>query len=117
VMTRWRIWLLASRPKTLTAAMTPVLVGTAVAIEAGGFRWGPAIAALMCTLLIQVGTNIHNDVADYERGTDSEQRLGPMRVTQAGLLPPEQVRRGVILAYIAAGVVGFYLAVDADGRL
>jgi len=112
-MTRWRIWLLASRPKTLTAALTTVLVGTAVAIGAGGFRWAPAITALMCALLIQVGTNIYNDVADYERGADSEQRLGPMRVTQAGLLPPEQVRRGAILAYIAAGVVGLYLAVDA----
>lgn len=109
-MPRWRVWLLASRPRTLTASIAPVLVGSAVAQNQGGFRAGAALAALLAAVLIQVGTNLHNDVADYERGADRGERLGPLRVTQAGLLTPSEVRRGALVAFAAAGLVGLYLA-------
>ncbi len=105
----WRAWILATRPKTLTAAITPVMVGSGVAIAADGFRLGAALAALFGAVMIQVGTNLANDVFDFERGVDSAFRLGPTRVTQAGLLQPGQVRRGLALAYGLAGLAGVYL--------
>lgn len=108
-MGAWRAWLLASRPRTLTAALAPVLVGSAAAYAAGGFRLDAALAALFTSLMIQVGTNLHNDVADFERGADAADRLGPLRVTQAGLLKPAQVRRGALVAFAAAGIAGLYL--------
>ncbi len=105
----WRVWVLASRPRTLTAALTPVAVGSALAYAAGSFRLSAALAALLAALLIQVGTNLHNDVADFERGADAGDRLGPLRVTQAGLLSPRQVRAGALAAFAAAGAAGLYL--------
>ena len=106
-------WVLAARPKTLPAAAAPVLVGSACAAAAHGFRIGPALAALTGALLIQIGTNLWNDVADFERGTDTATRLGPTRVTQAGLLSPRQVRRGTLIAFGLACLVGLYLTVVA----
>jgi 1,4-dihydroxy-2-naphthoate octaprenyltransferase len=106
---RGRIWLMASRPKTLSAAIAPVLVGAAVAYQAGGFRVLPALATLVVAMLIQIGTNLYNDYADFQRGADTSDRLGPIRVTQAGLLAPKTVRRGAILTFAAAGVIGIYL--------
>jgi 1,4-dihydroxy-2-naphthoate octaprenyltransferase len=102
-------WLLAIRPATLTAAVAPVLVGTAVAARHGLARPGPAIAALVGALLIQIGTNLTNDVDDFERGADTPERRGPLRVTQAGLLPAAHVRRAAWLAFAAAAGVGLYL--------
>ncbi|MCB0209892.1 MAG: 1,4-dihydroxy-2-naphthoate polyprenyltransferase [Anaerolineae bacterium] len=104
-----QIWLLASRPKTLPAAAAPVLVGTAVAISEHAFRLGPALAALLGALLIQIGTNFANDVFDFKKGADTTQRLGPMRVTQAGLLSPEQVMLGMWLTFGLATLIGLYL--------
>ncbi|MCB0195601.1 MAG: 1,4-dihydroxy-2-naphthoate polyprenyltransferase [Anaerolineae bacterium] len=104
-----QIWLLASRPKTLPAAAAPVLVGTAVAIGEHAFRLGPALAALLGALLIQIGTNFANDVFDFKKGADTTQRLGPMRVTQAGLLSPEQVMSGMWLTFGLATIIGLYL--------
>lgn len=69
----------------------------------------PALAAAFCAVTIQVGTNILNDVSDYERGADTEARLGPLRVTQAGLLPPQTVRRGAFVAFGLAALAGIYL--------
>lgn len=106
---RWRAWVWASRPKTLPAAAAPVLVGTACAVSAGGFRTGPALAALLGALAIQVGTNLVNDVADFRRGADAEDRLGPLRVTQAGLLSPAQVEWGAMVAFAVAVAAGLYL--------
>ena len=103
-------WILASRPPTLVAAVVPVVIGTAVAIGQGGFTVGPALAALIGAILIQVGTNFANDVFDYEKGADTDERLGPLRAAQAGLLSPEALRRGMALVFGAAVVVGFYLA-------
>lgn len=104
-----RAWLLATRPATLTVAFVPVLIGSAVAAGAGGFRLGPALAALLGALLIQIGTNLANDVFDYEKGADTEERLGPTRVTQAGLLKPAQVRGAMVLAFALATLCGLYL--------
>ena len=104
-----QIWLLAARPKTLPAAAVPVIVGTTVALSEGVFRWGPALAALIGALLIQIGTNLANDVFDYKKGADTTERLGPMRVTQAGLLRPTQVMIGMCLTFGLAAAIGLYL--------
>jgi 1,4-dihydroxy-2-naphthoate octaprenyltransferase len=108
-MPKWRIWWLASRPKTLSAAIAPVLVGSAVAFSADGFIFVAAFAALLVGLLIQVGTNFYNDYADFARGADTAERLGPMRVTQSGLLAPQTVRQGAIFTFSMAGLIGAYL--------
>jgi 1,4-dihydroxy-2-naphthoate octaprenyltransferase len=108
-----RAWLLASRPATLTAALAPVAVGTACALHAGGLRVGPALAALLGAVFIQLGTNYANDVFDFEKGADTAERLGPLRVTQAGLLRPAEVRRGMVLAFALAACAGLYLAFAA----
>lgn len=108
-----RAWLLASRPATLTAAVVPVLTGTAVAHALGDFRKGPALAALLGAMLIQIGTNFANDVFDAEKGADTEERLGPTRAVQAGLLSPRAVRAGMIVTFGLAVLAGAYLAAAA----
>lgn len=105
----WRVWWLAARPKTLPAAAAPVIVGAALAYAQGGFRLLPALAALLAALLLQVGANLANDVFDYYRGADTAGRLGPMRVTSAGLLRPRQVLAGMWAVFGAAAVLGLYL--------
>ena len=104
-----RAWLLATRPATLPAAVVPVLVGTAAGAAEGAFRAGPFVAALLAALLIQVATNFANDYSDFHRGADTAERLGPTRVTQSGLLSPRQVRRGIIIAFGLAVLLGLYL--------
>lgn len=104
-----RIWLWAARPKTLGAAVAPVLVGTAMAIEAGAWHPLAATLALLGAVLIQVGVNFHNDYADFLQGTDTEDRIGPLRVTQAGLVAPETMRRATILVFGLAVLTGGYL--------
>jgi 1,4-dihydroxy-2-naphthoate octaprenyltransferase len=89
--------------------MAPVLAGTGLAIGDGVFRPLPALAALVGAILIQIGTNLANDYSDWARGADTEDRLGPTRVTQAGLLSPRDVRRGAGIALGLAFVVGIYL--------
>ncbi|HSG07749.1 MAG TPA: 1,4-dihydroxy-2-naphthoate polyprenyltransferase [Longimicrobiales bacterium] len=105
-----RSWVLAIRPKTLTAAAAPVVVGTGLAAFHGGAAALPAAAALVGALLIQVATNLANDYYDFVRGGDTEERVGPVRVTQAGLLQPAAVKRGMLVALAAAFLVGCYLA-------
>jgi 1,4-dihydroxy-2-naphthoate octaprenyltransferase len=107
--TRPAVWLLATRPRTLTAAAVPVGVGSACAFAAGAFRIGPALAALFGALCIQIGTNLANDVFDAERGADTAERLGPTRVTSSGLLPAAAVRRGMVVAFALAALAGLYL--------
>lgn len=108
---RLRAWVLAARPQTLPAAVAPVVVGSAAAFAAGSFRWLPFLAALVGALLIQIGTNLANDYFDFRKGADTAERLGPVRVTQAGLLAPEAVRTGMIVAFGAAALIGVYLIV------
>jgi len=102
-------WLLASRPKTLSAAAVPVLVGTACASARGQVKWGPALAALAGALLLQIGANFANDVFDFEKGADTSERLGPTRAVQAGLLSARSMRRGMWLVFALALLVGVYL--------
>lgn len=108
-----RAWLLATRPATLTVGLVPVLIGTAIAHTMSALRIGPAIAALLGAVFIQIGTNLANDVFDYEKGADTAERLGPVRVTQAGLLTPAQVRRGMAISFALAVIAGIYLTVVA----
>lgn len=100
---------MAARPRTLPAAAAPVIVGSAVAWHEGMFQLGPALAALAGALLIQIGTNLANDVFDFQKGADTHERLGPVRVTQAGLLTPQQVFTGMWLVFGTAVVIGLYL--------
>jgi 1,4-dihydroxy-2-naphthoate octaprenyltransferase len=106
-----QIWLLAARPKTLPAAAAPVIVGSAAAIGDGVFQAGPALAALLGALLLQIGANFANDVFDFKKGADTTDRLGPLRVTQAGLLSPRQVMLGMWLTFGLAAIIGLYLIV------
>ena len=106
-----RVWLWAARPKTLGAAVAPVLVGTGMAVEAGMWHLASAALALVGAVLIQIGVNYHNDYADYVQGADTEDRVGPLRVTQAGLVAPETMRRATIFVFGLAVVSGLYLIV------
>ena len=108
-LSRWQVWMLASRPKTLPAAASGVVTGTALALRDGHFRFGPALAALFVALLLQIGSNLANDVYDYERGADAGERHGPTRVTQAQLLTPAQVKVGMWTVFGLAGLLGLYL--------
>lgn len=102
-------WFLAIRPKTLPASAAPVIVGTACAIGDGGFSFFPALAALVGALLLQVAVNLANDYFDDKHGIDSEERLGPIRVTQSGLIPARQVFSAMVGCLALATVVGLYL--------
>lgn len=103
------VWWLAARPKTLLAAATPVWVGSACAAAAGAFRWLPAVAALLGAMLLQVAANFANDVFDYEKGADTEARLGPTRAVAAGWLTPRAMRRGLAVVVALVLLVGAYL--------
>jgi 1,4-dihydroxy-2-naphthoate polyprenyltransferase len=102
-------WLLAARPRTLPAAVAPVLAASALAFHAGKFALVPALAALFGALLIQIGANFSNDLFDFKQGVDTQQRMGPTRVTQAGLLSQTQMIFGTILVFGFAAVCGVYL--------
>lgn len=108
-----RAWLLATRPKTLTAAAAPVLAGTAAAHATGGVAPLPALAALLGAFLLQIGSNFANDVYDYEKGSDREDRLGPTRAVQAGWITPKAMKRGMVLVFALALLVGSYLVAVA----
>ncbi len=105
------LWWAAARPRTLVLSLAPVLLGTATGASAAhGLAWGPALAALLCAGLIQTGTNLHNDVADFIRGVDTEERLGPPRATVQGWFSPAAVRRASRAAFLVAFLAGCYLA-------
>jgi 1,4-dihydroxy-2-naphthoate octaprenyltransferase len=112
-----RLWLLAARPRTLPAAVAPVLVGTALAGSEGVFRALPFVAALVGSVFIQIGTNLSNDYSDARRGADTEDRLGPVRVTAGGLMPPKRVLVGTYVAFGIAVAAGLYLAAVAGWEL
>ena len=112
-----RIWLMAARPRTLPAAVAPVLVGTALAWTGGTFKVLTFLAALIGALFIQVGTNLSNDYSDARRGADTEDRLGPVRVTAGGLVPPRQVLIATYVAFAVAVLAGAYLIATAGWEL
>jgi 1,4-dihydroxy-2-naphthoate octaprenyltransferase len=110
-----RIWLMAARPRTLPAAIAPVLVGTAAAVQWLGHlpRWGAFFAALVGSIFIQIGTNLANDYSDAKRGADTADRLGPVRVTASGLVTPQRVMRATWIAFGVAVLCGIYLTAVA----
>jgi 1,4-dihydroxy-2-naphthoate octaprenyltransferase len=112
-----RIWLMAARVRTLPAAIAPVLVGTALAGYAHVFHPLRFIAALIGAVFIQVGTNLSNDYSDARRGADAEDRLGPVRVTAGGLVPPKQVLVATYITFGVAVLAGIYLVVVAGWQL
>ena len=102
-------WILASRPKTLPAAVVPVLVGSALAVSVGKFYLMYSIVALLCALLIQIGTNFTNDLYDYLKGADSKQRKGPVRVLASGLISVREMKIGNIVVFGLSFIMGLYL--------
>lgn len=103
------IWILAARPKTLWASISPVIIGTAMAYEDGSAHWLSAIIALLGAVLIQIGTNFANDYFDHFRGTDTKERLGPLRITQAGLVSARTMKIAFTLVFTLAFISGLYL--------
>jgi 1,4-dihydroxy-2-naphthoate octaprenyltransferase len=117
---------MAARPRTLPAALAPVLVGTAAAFHqlqheladpGDAFRWGTFIAALIGAMFIQIGTNLANDYSDAKRGTDTVDRLGPVRVTASGLAAPRRVLFATWAAFGLAGAAGVYLAIEVGPEI
>ena len=108
-ISRRQSWILASRPRTLPAAVAPVIVGAALAIRAAVFDPLAALACLLAALLLQIASNFANDLGDFERGTDTPERVGPLRVTTAGLLSAADVKRGILVVLGLAAVCGVYL--------
>lgn len=102
-------WCLAIRPKTLPASVAGVITGAGIAIAYGHFQLLPSLAALGVGLLLQIASNLANDVFDYEKGTDTAERLGPIRVTQAGILTPAEVKKGLGISIFLALLLGIYL--------
>lgn len=103
-------WILAIRPRTLPAAAAGVVMGGALAWYDGFFRFDAFLACLFAALFLQIGSNLANDVFDFERGTDTPERLGPTRVTQAGLLTASEVKIGMAVVFGLAALFGLYLA-------
>jgi len=103
------VWILAARPKTLFAAVAPVIIGTAMAYADHGFHPLAALAAFAGAMLIQIGTNFANDYSDFKAGVDDHTRLGPTRATAAGLVTPAQMKAATVIAFGLALVIGIYL--------
>jgi 1,4-dihydroxy-2-naphthoate octaprenyltransferase len=107
--TRLHIWLSAARPKTLWAAIAPVIIGTAMAFSDGKIHLPSAGLALLSAMLIQIGTNFANDYFDFKHGVDTGDRLGPARASGTGLINPLQMKRAFIITFILAFILGLYL--------
>lgn len=104
-----KTWMLAARPKTLWAGAAPVIIGTALAATDGAFHPLAALCALLGALLIQIGTNFANDYFDFVKGTDTAERVGPIRATQAGLVTPSQMRNATMVVFGLAFLSGLFL--------
>jgi 1,4-dihydroxy-2-naphthoate octaprenyltransferase len=104
-MSRIDIWKLAIRPKTLPAALAPIVVGLAFALQADRGSWPIAIATMLVALLLQIAANLANDLGDFHRGAD-EHRLGPPRVTQLGLVDERGMKRGIGVVLGVANLLG-----------
>ncbi len=107
---KFSAWVLAARPKTLPAAIAPVVIGSAIAFhDAGNIHWPSFAFALIGAILIQIGTNFANDYFDFVKGTDTAERIGPTRATQAGLIKPATMRLAFIVAFVLALLPGAYI--------
>ncbi|MFA6978078.1 MAG: 1,4-dihydroxy-2-naphthoate polyprenyltransferase [Ignavibacteriaceae bacterium] len=105
----FEIWFLASRPKTLFAAFVPVIVGASLAFAEGKLNLTASIMALLCSILFQVGANFTNDLYDFLKGADTEKRIGPLRVLNAGLVSPLQMKIVIFFNFGLAFLLGLYL--------
>jgi len=112
--TKLNSWLLASRPKTLLAAVVPVMVGSALAVSYHKFFLPYSIIALLCSLLIQIGTNFTNDLYDYIKGADTKKRKGPVRVLASGLISVKEMKVGIIIVFGTAFLLGIYLVISIN---
>lgn len=110
---KFKSWIIASRPKTLLAAIVPVVVGSALAINKGKFAISFSIIALLCSVLIQVGTNFTNDLYDFLKGADTEDRKGPLRVLAAGLISVTEMKIGVVFIFSVSFILGLILVYEA----
>lgn len=106
-------WILATRPKTLPAALSPVMIGTAMALGDGIGHIPTAILCLLAAVTIQVGTNLANDYFDFKKGTDTSERVGPTRVTQAGLIKPSTVLAAALITFLASAFICYLLYLRA----
>ena len=107
IQNRLGLWIRAARPRTLTISLAPILVGLAHAFaEFGRIAWTPVLAATLSAVAIQIATNLANDATDGEKGLDGPRRLGPQRVTGAGLMSGDEVRRGAVIATLIAIATG-----------
>ena len=101
-------WILAARLRTLPAAIAPVLLGCAIAYQGGHFHFLSAFLAMMGAILIQIGTNFANDYFDFVNGADTEDRIGPTRATQAGLITPSAMKRAFIITFaLVVPIIGY----------
>ena len=102
-------WIIAIRPRTLPAAIGPLLIGNTLALHLDSFSWTIAAISMLCALLLQIAVNLANDYFDFKNGIDTDERLGPVRVSQSGMLPPKAVRNAMVLCLVLALLVGSYL--------
>lgn len=108
-ITKFDAWIMATRPRTLPAALVPVLVGSSIAFHDGKFRPIAAFVALICAILIQIGTNFVNDLYDFIYGTDKKDRVGPKRVVAAGFISISEMKLGILVAFGLSFLLGMYL--------
>lgn len=104
-----RLWIEAARPQTLAAALVPVLVGASLAFQAEALNWANTLVALVCAMLIQIGTNFANDYFDFVKGSDTEERIGFRRATASGLITPKQMLNATFITMAMAFFLGLYL--------
>ena len=114
IIPKWKVLLLASRPKTLPAAFAPVFVGSSIAINENSFKFLNAFIALVCSILIQVGTNYVNDLYDFLAGTDTKERIGPMRALASGLITVREMKMAIYFTFSVVFFLGLYLVYDSS---
>ncbi len=102
-------WILAARPKTLPAAVVPVVVGSSIAVYYNKFNFIASVIALLCSLLFQIGANFVNDLFDYLHGTDKKERTGPQRAVASGLISSNEMKLGIIIVFGLSFSFGLYL--------
>jgi 1,4-dihydroxy-2-naphthoate octaprenyltransferase len=108
-ISKFQSWILASRPRTLPAAVVPVMVGSSLAIYKGKFFILYSLIALVCSILIQIGTNFTNDLYDHIKGADTKERKGPLRVLASGLISVTEMKWGIFVVFFSAFLLGLYL--------
>nr|MBP9122348.1 1,4-dihydroxy-2-naphthoate octaprenyltransferase [Ignavibacteriaceae bacterium] len=108
-MNKTLIWILAARPKTLLAAFVPVIVGTSLAVAEGSYNLFVSSVALICSILIQIGTNFTNDLYDHLKGADTKERVGPKRALNEGWVTVAQMKVAIYLSFLLSFLMGLYL--------